>query len=188
MWGNKKISSLSWWYCFIDFRTKTKILIFCFYSLMSCMKKSIIVICSICLQALMVSSVFATVQPATGEWFGSAKIVTDEWWIALSGTDWAQEGKLIDAIKWFINWTLWILWLIAVIMILRWWLRMVLAWWNEDTYNKWFTIVKNAALGLVIIGLARFIASIIFWITNLVTKESLWWWAWTTSIVMPYIK
>ncbi len=131
--------------------------------------------------------IFATVQQPTEEWFWSVKIVTDTWGIKLAWTDKDQDTNIIDAIKWFINWTLWILWLVAVIMLLWWWFVMLTAVGNERFWS-WFTIVKNALLWLVIIWFAWFIASIIFWITNLLAQDSEWKSAGTTSIVMPYMQ
>ena len=127
------------------------------------------------------STAFATVTQPTWDGFGSVKTVVEDGGINLAGTEKDQDGNLIDAIKWFINWTLGILGLIAVIILLRWGMKMVLAAWNEESYTKWFTIVKNAALWLVIIWLAWFIASILFWLTNLLAEDSVWTDAGTTS-------
>jgi hypothetical protein len=44
---------------------------------------------------------------------------------------------------------------------------MVTAAGNEDRYSKWWTILKQAAIGLILIGIAWFIISIIFWLVNL---------------------
>jgi hypothetical protein len=131
--------------------------------------------------------VFATVEQPTWDGFGSVRVVTEEGWINLSGTEKDQDTNIIDAIKWFINWTLGILGLIAMIMLLYWWFVMLTAVWNER-YGSWFTIVKNALLWLVVIWLAWFVASAIFWITNLITEESVWTDAGTTSIIMPYLR
>jgi len=56
---------------------------------------------------------------------------------------------------------------------------MVTAAWNEDQYGQWFQILKNAAIGLGIIGLSRFVISIIFFVISLATENSVWTDAWT---------
>ncbi len=43
---------------------------------------------------------------------------------------------------------------------------MVTAAGDDGKYKKGFTILKQAAIGLAVIGLARFIVSFIFWFIN----------------------
>jgi len=98
---------------------------------------------------------------------GSAEAVAvvgaaDAW-----ATDWWQEDALVNVIKWWINWVLGILALIALIVLLWGGFLMVTAAGNEDRYSKWWTILKQAAIGLLLIGIAWFIISIIFWLVNL---------------------
>ncbi len=96
----------------------------------------------------------------------------DQVW--LIGTDEWQWDSLINVIKWFINWTLGILALIALIVLLRWGFQMVTAAWDEEKYKKGWTILKQAAIWLVIIGLAWFIISLIFRLINLTSTEAEW--------------
>lgn len=81
---------------------------------------------------------------------------------------WAQQGdqndSLVQIIKNFINWVLWILALIVLVIVLIWGFQMVTASGNEEKYKKWFTILKHAGIGLVIIWLSWFIVTIIFWL------------------------
>lgn len=87
------------------------------------------------------------------------------------GAEWAwQEDALINVIKGAINWTLGILGLIALIILLYGWFLMVIAAGNEEQYKKWYTILKQAAMGLALIGIAWFIVSIIFWLINLTAE------------------
>jgi len=77
---------------------------------------------------------------------------TNQWW------------NLINVIKRFINWVLGILSLIVLVIVLRGWFQMVTASWDEEKYKKWFKILKQAWLWLVVIWLSWFIVTIVFWI------------------------
>ncbi len=72
-----------------------------------------------------------------------------------------QEGFL-EVVQSGINWILWLMALIALIILLWWGFQMVTAAGNEDRYNKWFTILKQAAIWLIMMWVAWFIVSIIF--------------------------
>lgn len=85
-------------------------------------------------------------------------------WIDTIWTDGDQEWGLVQVIKNFINWVLWILALIVLVIVLVWWFQMVTASGNEEKYKKWFTILKHAGIWLVIIWLAWFLVTIIFWL------------------------
>ncbi len=88
---------------------------------------------------------------------------------------WAGTGQwdsFANVVRGFVNWTLGILALIALLVLLRWGFQMVTAAGNEDQYGKWFTILKQAAAWLALIGIARFIVSMIFFVINLVGR---WW-------------
>ena len=91
-----------------------------------------------------------------------------------SNEDGGQEDALINVIKWWVNWVLGVLALIALIILMYGWLLMVTAAGNEERYGKGRTILKQAAIGLVVIGLAWFVVSIIFWLVN-VTSEWVEW-------------
>lgn len=93
-------------------------------------------------------------------------------WVSVVGSWVGQQDAFVNVVKSAINWLLGILALIALIILLYGGFLMVTAAWNEEQYNKWFTILKHAAFGLVMIGIARFIVSIIFWVINLVTTSS----------------
>ncbi len=78
---------------------------------------------------------------------------------------WADKGGwLITVIKNFINWMLGLLSLMALIVLLYGGFNMVTAAWEEEKYKKGFTIMKQAWVGLAVIGLSWFIVSIIFWV------------------------
>jgi len=82
----------------------------------------------------------------------------------------AREDRLINVIKAGANWVLGILALIALLFLMWWGFQMVTSGGEDDKYNAWFTILKHAAVGLFLIGLAWFIISIIFWLVNKTTE------------------
>ena len=105
----------------------------------------------------------------TAKHAGSAHEIAVVWLADASNTDGWQDDALINVIKWWINWVLGILGLIALIILLYGGLLMVISAGEEEKYKKWRTILKHAAIGLAIIGVARFIVSIIFWLVNQAT-------------------
>ena len=94
---------------------------------------------------------------------------TDQWW------------NLIQIIKNFINWVLWILSLIALVLCLWWWFQIVTAAWDEWKQKKWMSVLKHAAIWLVIIWLAWFVVTIIFWLLRWVTWATTNWSATVTA-------
>lgn len=81
------------------------------------------------------------------------------WWVN-------SEDGLVNTIKSFINWILSILAFIALIVLLWGGFQMVTAAGDENRYKKWFEILKQAALWLVMIGLAALIVWLIFFVIN----------------------
>ncbi len=72
-------------------------------------------------------------------------------------------AKFLDTIKNAINWILWILATIALVICLYGWFKMVTAAGDEKKYGEWLNVLKYAAIGLAIIGLSWMIVSVIFW-------------------------
>lgn len=106
---------------------------------------------------------------------GSFSFATLWWWWNNQNTwynpdaPWSnsmQNNKLIDMIKNFINWVLWIISVIALIVLLWWGFQMVTAAWDDGKYQKWFKILKQAAMWLVLVWVAWMIISLIFWLIN----------------------
>ncbi len=92
----------------------------------------------------------------------------------------ADKGKqweaLLDVIKGVVNWVLGILGLIALIVVLYGGFLMVTAGGDSGQYDNGLKFLKGALLGIAVIGLAWFIASIVFWLISLTTTE-----AWTSA-------
>jgi hypothetical protein len=83
---------------------------------------------------------------------------------------WAwQKEWLIDVVRNVVNRVLGILALIALIILLWWGFQMVTSAGDEGKFDNWFKILKNAAFGLVMIWVAWFIVSLIFFVINRVT-------------------
>lgn len=91
-------------------------------------------------------------------------------WVAKSGQKDADgAGGLIRAIKTAINWVLWLLALIGLIIALWAWFKMLTAAGDSKKYDEWFTMLKQAAIGLIMIGISWLLVSFIFWVINTVT-------------------
>jgi len=91
--------------------------------------------------------------------FGDTQEATS--WLGVAGAWTKASWGFIQIIKNFINWTLGILWLIALIVLLYGWFSMVTAAGDEEKYKKWFKILQQAAVGLIFIGISFFIVSVI---------------------------
>lgn len=112
---------------------------------------------------------------------------TSNIWINTIGTTHDQGWGLIQIIKNAINRVLWMLSLIALILCLRWWFQIVTAWADDNKQKKWISVLKHAAIWLVIIWLAWFVVTIVFWLLRWVTNwASVWsvtaWWTQSTTI------
>jgi hypothetical protein len=75
-----------------------------------------------------------------------------------------QWAGLLDTIKSAINWLLAMLATIAVAICLYAGFLMVTSAWDEKKYEKGLTILKYAAIGLVIVWLSWLIVSVVYWL------------------------
>lgn len=78
---------------------------------------------------------------------------------------------LLTWVQNIVNFVLWLLSFIALIILLWWWFNMITASWNEEKYKKWFTILKQSWIWLVLIWFSWLIISFIFW---LVISSAAW--------------
>ena len=92
--------------------------------------------------------------------------------IAVIGAGTGQQDAFVNVVRGAINWVLGVLALIALIILLYGGFMMVTASGNEDRYKSGFTILRQAAIGLILIGIAWFVISIIFWLTSIVGLDA----------------
>lgn len=92
------------------------------------------------------------------------------WWTA-SATTRAESSSLLNTITNAVNWILGMLALIALIVCLWWGFQMVTAAGDDAKYKKGMGILKQAAIGLVIIGVSWMFVSVIFWLIGTVSDS-----------------
>ena len=108
-------------------------------------------------------SVFAVALPApVFAQFGSDLYVEDVG--VPTAKDGLQRDKLLDVIKTFINWVLGLLATVALALCLRAGFLIVTAAGDDAKQKKGMGIIKQAAVGLIIIGISWLIVSLIFWL------------------------
>ena len=128
------------------------------------------------IKALMITALalfgfgLATITPVAAQGWNFTQDQGYLWGVNVPGQTWLQQDSLIGSIQTFINRVLGILWLIALIILMWGGFQMVTAAGNEEKYNTWFTILKQAAIGLAFIGLAWLVVSIIFFLLGLITQ------------------
>lgn len=129
---------------------------------------------SFCVFAVSSAVVNAQFTKPAGNPFTEASADGEVWSIDVVGTDGGTTKKdtFVNVVKGAINRVLGILALIALIILLWWGFQMVTANWDDGRYAAWFTLLKQAAWGLAMIGVAWFLVSIIFFVINLVTQEA----------------
>jgi len=98
------------------------------------------------------------------QWFRTHRVT----WINLTGIgDEPEESDeaLQIAIR-VINRILSLTSLIAIIVFLVWWYKVLTAWWDDSKVKAWYKIIKNAIIWLLIIWLTRAAVRLIFWFVN----------------------
>jgi hypothetical protein len=105
-----------------------------------------------------------------------------EWWFWKTNyvkeidTVWASKAEknddLIKSIQRAINWALWLLAAVALCLVIYAWFLMLTSGWDSKKYDQWLSIIKNAAIWLVIIGVSWLIVSLIFYVINWATSNS----------------
>lgn len=82
--------------------------------------------------------------------------------INIWGVEEHQDDTLLDVVKSVINRVLGILALICLILLIYGGILMITSAGNEDQYMKGRKILRSAAIGILLIGVAWFIISLIF--------------------------
>lgn len=78
------------------------------------------------------------------------------------GIDAAWDNYLLDNAIRLVNWVMSMLSVVALIVLLIWGYRMITANWDEWKYKKWLSVLKQAAIWLIIIWLSWAIIRLIF--------------------------
>ena len=94
--------------------------------------------------------------------FGKHKGVSDIW--VAGGKAGTTDNSLIGVVKSFINFVLWLLGLITLIMLLWWGFNMVTSAGDNQKFGDGMKILKNAGIGLAFIALSWMMVSMIFWV------------------------
>lgn len=93
--------------------------------------------------------------------------------IKIAGTkDGLQDDKFLKVVKGAVNRVLGILGLIALLFLMYGGFEMVTAAGDDKKYSAGAKVLKAAAIGIVMIGMARFIASGLFWLSNILTTAA----------------
>jgi Na+-driven multidrug efflux pump len=87
-----------------------------------------------------------------------------------------EWSALLDTVKNAINWILWILATVALVICLYGWFKMITSGGDEKKYEEWLKVLKNAAIWLAIVGLSWIIVSVIFWFVGTLSgdKQTKW--------------
>ena len=105
-------------------------------------------------------------------WSKTAAIGESEQWDNPTWKDMIYDreqtwSQIMTTIKSTIQWILWFLATIAVVICLYGGFLMMTAAGDEKKYQKGLTVLKYAAIGLAVIALSWIIVSAIFWFVNL---------------------
>jgi hypothetical protein len=84
-------------------------------------------------------------------------------------SEWDQRAT--DYIRIIINWFLAIIGLVALIVIIIWFYKMLVSWDSEAAWWEARKLVMNAAIALTVIGIAWFVVSWFFDIFFIVSSE-----------------
>lgn len=112
---------------------------------------------------------------AQGNW--DAGFDDEQWWFARTNEKQRNElggwysttgswSSLLTTIRRAINWVLWILATITLVIMIYAGFLMVTSAGDDKKYQKGLWIIKYAAIWLAIIGLSWLIVSVIFWFIN----------------------
>ena len=122
---------------------------------------------------LIATASIATPLVSMAAWFTDQRATQ----IGVAGADqgWTGNEGFLDFIQSAVNWILALLGLITIIILIYGGFQMVTAAWDDNKYKKGFTIVKQAVIGLILIGVSALIVNLIFSFVNTNTTTTGWW-------------
>lgn len=94
--------------------------------------------------------------------------------ISVGGVDQDQKDNFLDVVKGIANWVFGILALIALIIVMYGGFLMLTSAGEDDKYTTWWSIMKSALIGLLIIGVAWFVVSGIIWLVQQAGRAAEW--------------
>jgi len=109
---------------------------------------------------LWASSIAAPMITTAAWWFTDQRTTT--LWVTGGKTGWTWSEWFITFVQTAVNWILWLLWLISIIILIWGGFQMVTAAWDDGKYKKWFTIVKQAVIWLILIWASAMIINLVF--------------------------
>lgn len=110
--------------------------------------------------ALIAFGSFVLPASSFAAWFDDQRGSTV--WVAWADTGGTWSEWFIDFVETAVNWILWLLALITIIILIWGWFQMITAAWDDGKYKKWFTIVKQAVIWLILIWASALIVNLVF--------------------------
>lgn len=92
---------------------------------------------------------------------------------------WNSWDNMVTIIESIVAYVVWLLYLIAVIVVLYWGFLILTAGWDEEWVKKWKKAIVNGAIWLVVIFLA---SSLVTWLVGL------FWWTGSATWGTAYIQ
>ena len=108
---------------------------------------------------LWISSIVAPML-TTANWFTNQNATT--LWVVWASKWWTWDTSFITFVQTAVNWILGFLGLISIIILIWGGFQMVTAAGDDGKYKKWFTIVKQAVIWLILIWASAMIINLVF--------------------------
>ena len=120
--------------------------------------------------AIIWASTIVAPMLTTANWFTSQNTTTI--WVVWWNVGWQGNTWFISFVQTSVNRILWFLGLISIIVLIWWWFQMVTAAGDDGKYKKWFTIVKQAVIWLILIWASAMIINLVFNFMNTNTSAT----------------
>jgi hypothetical protein len=121
--------------------------------------------------AIVLGSIVATPLATNAAW-GFMNQRGTQIWVAGAQVGWQWNEWFLSFVQNAVNWILWLLGLITIIILIYGGFLMVTAAWDDGKYKKWFSIVKQAVIGLIVIGVSALVVNLIFSFVNTNTQNT----------------
>ncbi len=126
--------------------------------------------------AIVWATTIAAPMITTANWFTQQNTTTI--WVVWWQTWWTWNTWFITFVQTAVNWILWFLGLISIIILIWGGFQMITAAGDDGKYKKWFTIVKQAVIWLILIWASAMIINLVF--SFMSSNTSTAWSAWNT--------